>query len=121
MRWRALPIVIVIASAGLAARQVPVHQAVELYARGDMRLRVAAINTRELRVDTFTEQLEPWIGADSASAGERTLVAAAFALEVVWAATRRADDKSNVGWSIVLEPHTRTRMGGPSSTGLHAV
>ena len=116
MRLRALAVVItILASAVLAARQVPAGEALERYHRGEHEAAVAALNPRELQVATFTASLEPWIVKTTEGADQRTLVAASFALDVVWAATRRADDESNVGWSILLEPQTKLRMAGLSA------
>jgi tetratricopeptide (TPR) repeat protein len=116
MRLRALAVgIAILASAVPAARQVPAGQALERYHRGEHEAAVAALNPRELQVATFTASLESWIAAGTQGADQRTLVAASFALDVVWAATRRADDESNVGWSIVLEPQARLRMAGLSA------
>jgi hypothetical protein len=66
-----------------------VLDAVSLYARGDFDTAVRGLDTRELKVAPFTRALDGWIAAgDPAVAPRRRLVAAAFALDVVWAATR---------------------------------
>lgn len=117
MRWRALPAVMIVAVMSLvvtAAPRAPLNDALDRYARGEHAAAVASTETGALTAEAFTASLEPWIAAGGTDMSARRLVAAAFALDVVWSATRRADEASNVGWSIVLEPHTRMRMGGIS-------
>jgi tetratricopeptide (TPR) repeat protein len=78
-------------SATLAGQSVPlsVQDAVTLYARGDFTIAVRDLYTPGLKVAPFTRALDAWIAAgDPASEPRRRLVAAAFALDSDWAATR---------------------------------
>src|SRR3990172_5148453 len=95
---RALVVATAVAAASLssAARQpgpLSVREAVEWYARGDFATAVDALDTRRLTVLPFTRALDTWIAeGDPASAARRRLVAAAFALDAVWAKTRTFDN-----------------------------
>ena len=81
-----------IALAALAPRppdQLLITRAVELYQAGDWPRALDTLDTRTSTVSQFTKALNGWISAaNPASASRRRFVAAAFALDVVWAATR---------------------------------
>src|SRR5436190_2678237 len=79
------------ASAPLARQsaRLPVRDAVALYARGDFSAAVRDLDTKGLKVAVFTRALDEWIAAGDVDARQqRGKVAAAFALDADWAATR---------------------------------
>ena len=78
-------------SAPLARQSGPlsVRDAVALYARGEFSAAIRALDTQRLKVAPFTRALDEWITEGGSTARqERRLVAAAFALDATWEATR---------------------------------
>jgi tetratricopeptide (TPR) repeat protein len=79
------------ASAPIAQQsgRLSVQDAVALYARGDFGTAVRALDTQGLKVALFTRALDEWIaGGESGARQQRRKVAAAFALDANWMATR---------------------------------
>ena len=73
---------------GVQAR-LSVRDAVALYARGDFSTAVRDVDIKGLKVAPFIGALDEWIAeGDSTARPQRRLVAAAFALDANWAATR---------------------------------
>jgi tetratricopeptide (TPR) repeat protein len=88
------------ASAPLARQsgRLSVRDAVALYARGDFSAAVRDLDTQGLKVALFTHALDEWIAAGDADAQQqRRKVAAAFALDATWTATRTT-------WNRYLQP-----------------
>ena len=81
----------VVGLSGLTPRPTPqlsIAAAVEFYQAGEWRRALDALDTRTSGAQ-FTAALSGWISsADAASESRRRFVAAAFALDAVWAATR---------------------------------
>lgn len=67
--------------------QLSIPAAVELYQAGDWRRALETVDTRTT-VAQFTRVLNAWTSEAEAAASRRRFVAAAFALDAVWAATR---------------------------------
>ena len=65
-------------------------EAISLYARGEFDAAVERLETRNLLVRQFTRALDAWVAqGDAAALPRRKRVAAAFALDAGWHATRR--------------------------------
>ena len=87
--WLVAATVVLAAPTPRSPRQLPIGSAVEFYQDGHWPLEFDALDTRNLTVSEFTKSLDGWIsGAIPTAAPGRRFVAAAFALDVVWAATR---------------------------------
>jgi tetratricopeptide (TPR) repeat protein len=70
--------------------RLSVIEAVERYASGDFDTAVRGFVTAQLTATAFTRALDDWVAAagDAAQQARRRLIAAAFALDANWAATR---------------------------------
>lgn len=69
--------------------QASVHDAVARYGRGDFDAAISSFETTRLTVTHFTQALDAWIAAgEPAAVAHRHRVAAAFALDTSWRATR---------------------------------
>jgi tetratricopeptide (TPR) repeat protein len=80
--------------AGLASGSSPdsVRDALGLYARGEHAAAVA-LNPKTLRIGVLTGTADAWIREGAADdRSRRRIVAAALVLDIVWAATRHADN-----------------------------
>jgi hypothetical protein len=80
-----------VVSAPLARQsgRLSVRDAVVLYSRGESIAAIRDLDTQGLKVATFTRALDEWVAdGDPAALHQRRLVAAAFGLDVSWAATR---------------------------------
>lgn len=87
-----------------------VQIAVARYASGDFAAAVRDLDTRDLKVAPFTRALDEWIATgDPASEPRRRRIAAAFALDEVWGATR------GVLWAIQVnrDPWNNTNADTP--------
>lgn len=82
----------ILAAPSSSARQVTklsASDAINLYARGEFDTAVRNLDTQPVRVAQFTRALDEWIAAGAASERPRRhLVAAAFAIDANWTATR---------------------------------
>jgi tetratricopeptide (TPR) repeat protein len=94
-----------------AARQasLTVKEAVAAYTGRDFARAVSDLNTQRLTVTSFTTELDSWIAAgDPATASRRKIVAAAFALDAVWVATRNLNNALRANgdpWKRVTPNH----------------
>jgi len=78
------------------AAGLSVPDAVARYARGDFETGVRDLDTSALKVAPFTRALDEWIAdGDPETRPRRRIVAAAFALDATWAATRT---EANAHW-----------------------
>ena len=97
---------------GPTSGRLPVAAAVERYASGDFDSAVRDLDIRSLTATAFTRSLDDWISAgDSASQPRRRLVAAAFALDANWAATRNLVNDYLPNWDSWgrMTPHDPSR------------
>jgi tetratricopeptide (TPR) repeat protein len=80
-------------------RSLSVADLLDQYSRGAFGLAVDSLDATSLNVGALTAGADRWIEAGGALARpRRRMVAAAFALEVVWAATRRGDNADSLVW-----------------------
>ena len=106
------------ASATLARQsgRLAVQDAVTQYSRGAHDAAVRNLETQGLKVAPFTRALDEWItAADSVARRPRRLVAAAFALDVSWTATRAFWNRAQVN----ADPRNRTPPIEPERESLH--
>jgi tetratricopeptide (TPR) repeat protein len=77
-------------ASGLAASPVAsIGDALDQYNRGEFSAAVKSVNTSALTAGMLTSDAERWIAAgDAMSHAHRQMIAAAFAIDLVWAATR---------------------------------
>jgi hypothetical protein len=99
MRTRTLGLLLVAAALAVTPvsatpqGQTSIHSAVTRYARGDFDAAATTVETTRLTVTHFTEALDAWIVAgDPAGESRRRRVAAVFALDTSWRATRTAEN-----------------------------
>jgi hypothetical protein len=82
------------------AGQDPIRTAVETYVAGNRDRAVGALNARALTAGDLINELNAWSTAAGTTAEpRRRIIAAAFALDAVWTATRPLP--SNQGWLTV--------------------
>lgn len=91
--WLALCVAATVLPAPSSSAQqtarLSVPDAINLYARGDFDTAVRNLDTQTLRVAPFTRALDEWIAAGAlAERPRRHLVAASFAIDANWSATR---------------------------------
>ena len=126
-RWlvRGLVVAAAVGTAASApvARQsarLSVRDAVALYARGDFSAAVRDLNTQGLKVAPFTGALDEWIATgDPNGLQQRRKVAAAFAIDASWAATRATWNNWEPGDSGQRKPELES-LSEVSSQGLVA-
>jgi hypothetical protein len=98
--------------------QLSIPVALELYQAGDWSRGLKAIDSRALTVDEFTSTLETWTrGTGAASQPRGRSLAAAFALDVVWTATR---DTAHEDF-VTLAPGGKYSLSDRRSLGAVAV
>jgi len=95
-----------------ASPRLSVTAAVARYAGGDFDAAVRDLGTAGLTATAFTRSLDDWIaGGDAAAQPRRRLVAAAFALDANWAATRTVQNHHLSNWDAWgrVTPHDPDR------------
>src|SRR6185436_8912145 len=83
------------------AQSLTVSEAIALYAQGNHTGAIRDVNTQRVTVTVFTNALDTWIASgDAATLSRRKLVAAAFALDAVWSATRTPWNNEHANYDI---------------------
>jgi hypothetical protein len=97
------------------AHQLSIAAAIELYQTGEWGRAIDALGTRTSGAQ-FTKALDGWISsAGAASESRRRFVAAAFALDAVWTATR-----TSARTFVVLQPNEAQPLRSRESLGIVA-
>jgi tetratricopeptide (TPR) repeat protein len=103
-------VVAVAVGAGFGTRQASLHEALDLYARGEHSAALALAHPDELTARTLLDRADQWLQAAPVDQqARRRLIAAAFTLDLVWNSTRNEHNTLSQGldWTRGLRNFAR--------------